>query len=121
MLKRFFKSLKYSFRGLKFAFTSEQNFRIQTAVAILVIVGMILLPLKVLEIVVILIMIILVLIMEILNTALEYFTDLLKPRLHSYVYTIKDLMSAAVLVSSLGALIIGLIIFFPYLLDKFRV
>ena len=58
--------------------------------------------------------------MEILNTALEYFTDLLKPRLHSYVYTIKDLMSAAVLVSSLGAVTVGLIIFIPYLVDFFK-
>ena len=120
MLKRFFKSLKYSLRGLKFAFVSEQNFRIQTVVALLIIIGMIILPLQVLEIVVILIMIILVLMMEILNTALEYFTDLLKPRLHSYVYTIKDLMSAAVLVSSLGAIVVGIIIFTPYLLDYFR-
>lgn len=118
MLKRFLKSLKYSLRGLKYALTSEQNFRIQVVVAIVVIIGMIYFPLKVLEIVVILIMIILVLIMEILNTALEYLTDLLKPRLHSYVYTIKDLMAAAVLVSSLGAVIVGLIIFFPYLVDK---
>jgi len=121
MLKRFLKSLKYSFRGLRFAFVSEQNFRIQVVCALVVLFGMILLPLQTLEIVVILIMIILVFTMEILNTALEYFTDLLKPRLHSYVYTIKDLMAAAVLVSSLGALVVGLIIFFPYLLDLFLV
>ena len=117
MLKRFLKSLKYSLRGLKYALISEQNFRIQIITAIVVIVGMIYFPLQALEIVVILIMIILVLTMEILNTALEYFTDLLKPRLHSYVYTIKDLMAAAVLLSSIGAFIVGLIIFLPYILD----
>jgi undecaprenol kinase len=55
-----------------------------------------------------------VLAMELLNTALEYFTDLLKPRLHHYVLVIKDTMAAAVLITSLGALIIGLIIFIPH-------
>jgi diacylglycerol kinase len=57
--------------------------------------------------------------MELLNTALEYFTDLLKPRLHHYVSLIKDIMAAAVLLTALGSAVIGLIIFLPHFIKLF--
>ncbi|MEK7189672.1 MAG: diacylglycerol kinase [Patescibacteria group bacterium] len=40
--------------------------------------------------------------------------DILKPRLHLGVEAVKDIMAAAVLIASFTALIIGLIIFIPY-------
>jgi diacylglycerol kinase len=53
--------------------------------------------------------------MEILNTALEKFTDLLKPRLHHYVSYIKDIMAGGVLITAIGALVGGGLLFYPYL------
>jgi diacylglycerol kinase len=52
--------------------------------------------------------------MELLNTALEYFTDLLKPRLNHYVKLVKETMAAAVLVTALTAVVVGLMIFIPH-------
>ena len=62
------------------------------------------------------ILITMVLTMELLNTALEYFTDLLKPRLHQYVESIKDIMAGAVFLTSACAIVVGLLIFVPYFL-----
>lgn len=117
---RLFKSFKDAWRGLTTAFKSEQNFRIQIMVS-LVVAGLALyFPLRVWEAILIILLVGWVLTMELLNTAFEYFIDLLKPRLHHYVYAIKDIMAAAVLVSSLVSVAIGFIIFFPHFLNLFK-
>ncbi len=111
---RIFQSFRDALRGCAFVFRTEQNFRIQVVVAIFAISLSVWLPLRSAERVVVLLLVTMVLTMELLNTALEYFTDLLKPRLHQYVQSIKDIMAGAVLLTSLAALTIGLIIFVPY-------
>ena len=58
--------------------------------------------------------------MEIVNSAVERVTDILKPRIHSYVKEIKDIMAAAVMLSSIGAVLVGLLIFGPHLLAMFQ-
>ncbi|MCX6780149.1 MAG: diacylglycerol kinase [Candidatus Magasanikbacteria bacterium] len=113
-LKRLLKSFKDAFRGLKHAFWYEQNFRIQFFSAFVVLALTLVFPLKVWEVIILILLVVAVLAMELLNTALEYFADLLKPRLNHYVSVIKDIMAAAVLITSLGALAIGLIIFLPH-------
>jgi len=119
-LKRFFKSVRDAFRGLRFTFKNEQNFRIQILCVIIVTAAAIFFPLKVWEVILLILLMILVLAMELLNTALEYFTDLLKPRLHHYVFIIKDVMAAAVLITALGAAAIGTIIFLPHFIKLFE-
>lgn len=119
-LWRFFKSIKYAIRGLKFTFKNENNFRIQIVFGFLVLLLSWYFPLLKWERVIIIILIGLVLVAEVLNTALEYFTDLLKPRLNNFVYIIKDLMAASVLLTSLVAAVVGIIIFLPYFVLLFR-
>lgn len=109
------KSFVYAGRGLRHVFFSEQNFRIQTVVGVGVLVAAYVLPLQTWEFILVFLLILLVLLVEILNTVFEYFTDLLKPRLHHYVYVIKDIMAGAVLLTSCVALIVGVMIFYPYL------
>lgn len=116
-LARFIKSFKDALRGLRRVWESEQNFRIQFVSGIAAIAAGFYFHLRVWELVVIILLVGGVLTMELLNTTFEYFSDLLKPRLHHYVEALKDIMAAAVLVSSLSALVVGLIIFLPYLLN----
>ena len=104
-------------RGVVQVFQSEQNFRIQIVGALMTLAAVFYFPLRKWEMVVLLLLVVMVLTMEMLNTALERFTDLLKPRLHHYVGTIKDIMAAAVLITSLGAFIIGIIILGPYFIS----
>ena len=111
---RFFQSLRDALRGLVYVFRTEQNFRLQTLGGAVALALAVIFQVPTWQAVFIIFLIAAVITMELLNTALEHFTDLLKPRLHHYVMAIKDIMAAAVLVTSLGALLIGLIIFIPY-------
>lgn len=52
---------------------------------------------------------------EALNTAFEIDINLTSPEYHPYARDTKDIAASAVLVSSLTALVIGVLIFWPYL------
>ncbi len=112
-IRQLLRSFKYAWHGLKFVW-QENNFRVQVIIGCLVIILMYLFGLKRLEKVALIIVIFSVLILESLNTIFEHLSDILQPRLHSYIMIIKDIMAAAVLMASIGAFIIGLLIFWPY-------
>jgi len=114
-IKNFGVSLTHAINGLSYALRYEKNFQNEIIVACLVIVAMIYFKVTPVEMIILSMMIMGVLVMELLNTAMERIADILKPRVHPYVRVIKDLMAASVLVSSLLAVIIGCIVFIPYI------
>ncbi|MFH1822754.1 MAG: diacylglycerol kinase family protein [Patescibacteria group bacterium] len=116
-IKRLFKSFQYSFRGLIKTFKEEQNLKIQTLAAALIILLGWYFSINRFEWLVLILVIGLVILMEIINSALERATDVLKPRINGYVKEIKDIMAAAVMLASIMAAVIGLIIFIPYILN----
>lgn len=111
----FRKSFSHAFRGLKYVLKNEKNFQNEVIIAGLVVLGMIYFQVTRAEAVVLFLVIFGVLVMELFNTAVERVVDILKPRVHPYARLIKDLMAASVLLSSILAIIIGLIIFLPYI------
>jgi len=111
------KSFQHAWKGLKFVYKSEQNFRFQVVVAIITLSLSIIFPLRNWEIIIIILLILLVLVFEILNTAVEQLNDLLKPRMHHYVGVVKDAMAGAVFLTSLVALMVGLMIFLPHFIN----
>lgn len=118
-LRRFKRSLKHALDGIIYAVSHEKNFRIEIMIAIFVIILMFIFKLKSWEVIVLILMIMWVLILELVNTVLERVADILKPRIHPYAHLIKDLMAAVVLISSVVAVIIGIIIFYPYFQNLF--
>ena len=56
---------------------------------------------------------------EAFNTALEFLTDLISPDYHPLAMRVKDISAGAVLITALGACIIGVLVFGPYLADIF--
>lgn len=52
---------------------------------------------------------------EAFNTAIEIDIDLTSPEYHPYARDTKDVAAGAVLISSLTALVVGLVIFIPYI------
>ncbi len=108
------KSFGHAWRGLILAFRTERSFRLQIGAGLIVVVLLMILPFRDWERVLLLLAIAAVLVLELLNSMVERLVDLVKPRLHQYVRDIKDLMAAAVLVASLFALVIGLMILWPY-------
>lgn len=114
-IRKLLRSFYYAWRGVVLVFKEEQNFRIQLIVALAIAVLMFVLPVKNWEKVALLLVMAFVLVLELINSIMERIVDMLKPRLHIYVESIKDIMAAAVLISSLVALAVGLIIFIPYI------
>jgi diacylglycerol kinase len=115
-LKQFSKSLSYATRGLGYVLRNEKNFQNELAIGILVVLAMAYYQVTRAEMVALVMVIMAVLIMEVFNTIMERVVDILKPRVHPYARLIKDLMAAGVLLTSILAIIIGLIIFIPHIL-----
>ena len=116
--RQFTKSFSYAVRGLRYVIRNEKNFQNELAMGILVVAAMIYFQVTRAEMIVLAIIIMAVLIMELVNTILERVVDILKPRVHPYARLIKDLMAASVLLTSILAVIIGVLIFFPYVMKR---
>ena len=115
--KRLVNSFKYAFEGIAQTYKGEQNLKIHTFIAILVLVFGFFLKINYIEWFVCLILIGLVLMAEFFNTAIEYVVDLASPKIHPLAKAAKDTASAGVLMMSIMAAIIGGIIFIPKLID----
>ncbi len=116
-LKRLHASFRYARQGLGYVWRNEQNFRIQSMIAVLVILGMLAFRVTMGEAIVLTMMIVFVLVLEVVNTIFEKLVDILKPRMHTYVGVIKDMMAATVLLAAAGAVAIALMVFIPYCLE----
>ena len=112
------KQLKQSFgfalHGLQTVFRFEQSFRLQCVAGIVVILFSFFLRISRNEFIIIMLLIAAVLTLEVINSIFERLVDAFKPRIHPLVKEVKDMMAAAVLLTSLFALVIGVLIFYPY-------
>jgi undecaprenol kinase len=111
-----FQRLKIAGWGLKAAFKEEKNFRIQIFIAIVVVIAIFIFRLSAIEASILLLMILMVLSLELINSQIEKFLDLIQPDHHPRVKIIKDFSAGAVLLSALGSVVIGLLIFLPHIL-----
>jgi diacylglycerol kinase len=101
------------------ALKTEQSFRLQMIIAVLIVVAAALLRIRAAEWIIVLLVMGSVLVLELLNSVLERIMDAFKPRLHPVVHDMKDIMAAVVLIASLFSVAIGLVIFWPYLTRLF--
>jgi diacylglycerol kinase len=115
--KKLFRSFRHAGRGLKYVLKNEQNFQLEILIGIFVVLLMFILDIRDWQKVALFLVIFSVLAMELVNTIMERVVDILKPRIHPYAQLIKDIMAAAVLIASVGAIVVGSIIFYPYLRD----
>jgi len=112
-MNKFLKSFGYSFSGLAYAFKAEWNFRFHLIALLLVTLAGWCFELSLNEWLWITAAAGMVLTAELFNTAIEVLVDLISPEIHPKAKIIKDVASAAVLLSAITAFIIGLIIFLP--------
>lgn len=117
--RKFFHSLKIALSGLKITFQKEQSFRIQIFMGLLVILLMFVLKLNSLEKSALIIVIVMVLSLELINSQIERFLDVVQPDYHPKVKAIKDVSAAAVLAAAFGAVAVGIIILLPHLFGLF--
>ena len=114
-MRKRLQSIGHALHGLKTVFRQEKNFQVQSVAAVIVLLLMFLFPLTGLERVILVLVVALVLLLELTNTALEYTLDIFRPRIHPTVGSVKDIMAGAVLVASIAAVVVGVLIFFPYI------
>lgn len=115
-MNAFLKSLGYSLSGLKYVVRYERNARIHLVLAILALLLGLELRVTDAQLAAIFFAILLVFLAEIINTAFEKTLDLVSPERHPQVKIVKDMAAGAVLVAATGAVIIGIMIYVPYLL-----
>ena len=104
-------SFGWAMNGLLTVWREEVNFRIETAIAIVVIGGGVYLNFTKLEWAFILVCISAVLSAEILNTAVEDLCNKIEPNTDPVIGKIKDMMSGFVLVVCITSAIIGAMVF----------
>jgi diacylglycerol kinase len=110
-------SFGFAFAGLKFVFSHEHNMRIHLFTAIFVIAGGVLWRLNAEQWRWIALAITLVLVSEALNTAVEQACNALGGKHNQHIGIAKDVAAGAVLMACGFAIIIGLSVFVPQLLE----
>lgn len=115
-----FKSIRAALEGLKSA-ASEQTFRVFILFAILIIILMIIFRVSLAEKLILILTITFVMALELINSQIERVLDIFHPAEHPKIKIIKDISAGAVLISCIGALAIGILIFLPHLKKLFLV
>lgn len=114
------ESFRYALAGLRYAFTTQRNIKVQSTVAAIVLIAALVLRIPLDHLAVLVLTIGLVLSMEMVNTVFETLVDLVSPEYHPLAKIAKDVGAAAVVTTAIAAVIVGLLLLAPPLLDLIR-
>lgn len=106
-------SFKYAFEGIFSSIKTERNLIIHTVIMTLVIIFGLIFKINRYEWFTCIILFIVVISSELFNTALELVVDIASPKINPLAKRAKDIAAGAVLITAIGAAIIGLWIFIP--------
>jgi len=119
-----FKSQKFQTKvnnarlGLNVAFKAEKNLRVHSIIALMVVICGLILDVGCVKLSILLLTIGLVMFAEMINSALEFTLDALyKNKFSRLVKYAKDISAGAVLFVSIIAILVGLLIFIPEIIN----
>ena len=104
------RSFEHAYRGVVSAVRTQRNMRFHVFAAVAVLVASLLVGVSAVELAVLVLTIVVVFVTEMLNTALEFVVDLVTEEYHPLAKLAKDVSAGAVLVSSVGAVLVGYVI-----------
>lgn len=110
-------SLKHAFDGVIYTFRTQPNFQVHSVFAILAIIASIYFQISAAESAVIIFIIGLVLVAEMINTSIESVVDLATDQFHEKAKIAKDVSAGMVLITAIVAVLVGIVIFLPHLLN----
>lgn len=119
-IRRRIKSFGFAFNGLKILFREEHNSRIHLLAAVCATIAGFILKISAVQWIAVVFAIGFVITIEIINSSIENLADFVSPDKHEMIKKVKDLAAAGVLVSAITALIIGLIVFLPGIIELCR-
>jgi len=108
-------SFRNAFTGFQHCFSTQRNFRIHLFCAGLVLLLGFFFKIDQIKTLLLFFTITLVLVLEMINTSLENLVDLLSPQLRKKAQIVKDVAAGAVLLVAILAVLMGFVIFSPYL------
>lgn len=111
--RNFFTSVQYALDGFFAALKHEPSFREDLIFAILLVPLAVILPVNAVSTALMISSLVLILIVELLNSAIEWIIDYLRPEKHPLAKRIKDMASAAVFLSYLNCIFVWTIMLWP--------
>ena len=115
-----YQSFGHAFRGWWYVLRTQRNAWIHTVIATLIFILSAWLKISRQEWAIIILTSAMVFAAEFINTAIEAVVDLASPEKHPLAKVGKDVGAAAVLISALAAILIGLLILGPPLWEKLK-
>ncbi|MFH1186714.1 MAG: diacylglycerol kinase family protein [Candidatus Levyibacteriota bacterium] len=119
-----FSKLFFSFgcalEGIGHAFKNDQNIRIHFIITLLVIIFSVYFKVNPFEMGILGITILLVISTEMINSAIEQMTDLITNEHRKEAKIAKDVSAGMVLLTAIGSVIVGFLIFIPYIAKLFK-
>ena len=116
-IRKRIKSFGYAFAGIKVMLREEHNARIHVVAAVVAMALGLLFGITPGEWTAVVIVIAMVFAAEAVNSAIERTADFVKAERDDRKRDIKDLAAGAVLLCAIGAAVVGIIIFLPYLIS----
>lgn len=113
------KSIAYAFKGAYKLLFTEHSIMIQFSIGILITIAGFYFDISKSEWLIQTLCIGLVLSIEGLNTAVEKVADFVNPDYHEKIGFIKDIAAGAVFFAALTAIVVGMIIYVPYLVKLY--
>jgi diacylglycerol kinase (ATP) len=110
------RSVRHALEGIRLVLASQHNAWVHLGATILVVGAGVVLRLDRLEWCWIVAACVAVWVAEAFNTAFEFLCDVASPEFHPEVKKAKDVAAGAVLLTALGAVVIGVLVFGPHLL-----
>ena len=104
------RSFGHAYRGLVYAVRTQRNMRFHVVASAAVLVLSLLVGVNGLELAMLLVVIMAVFVAEMFNTAMEFAVDLVTQEYHPLAKLAKDVSAGAVLVASIGAVLVGYLI-----------
>ena len=114
-IKKQIRSFGYAWKGICHGISREQNLRFHLCVGLLTLAAGIVFDLSRTDWIAVVLCIGLVIAAELVNSAIERVVDLASPEQHPLAGQAKDLAAGAVLVCAMVAVIVGILVFLPYL------
>ena len=111
------EKVNYAIEGIIYTVRTQKNIRYHFLAAAFVLLAIVLLPVTKVDCLLLMGIIALVLIVEVLNTAIEQLVDMVSPHMNQRAKMVKDIAAGAVLISAIASIILGSLIFIPYLLS----